>query len=238
MGLAEFSLKIYVDAETHLAAALASDSAWIAKNRSVLEQALVDVRKHVATLNVRGPAGMEVAVNGAPVGRLPFAQPLHVAEGAVRIEGVAPDGQPTVLDGRFGGGREFNVNLDVMPMPAAAGAPTISTAAPVLPPTAEPESVAPWRPWLGAGLVASSAALLTTGIVWLAVDGNPACDIPSSAPPGSRCARVYDMKTRGWIAIGVGAAAGIGGGILLWKGRGGDVQVGMGPATLNAFGRF
>jgi hypothetical protein len=49
---------------------------------------------------------------------------------------------------------------------------------------------------------------------------------------------VYDTKTRGWIAIGAGAAAGIAGGIVLWKGRATDVQVGMGPGTLNAFGRF
>src|SRR5688572_3024963 len=45
MGLAEFSLKAYVDAETHLAAALNGDTPWITKNRTVLEQALTDVRK-------------------------------------------------------------------------------------------------------------------------------------------------------------------------------------------------
>jgi hypothetical protein len=72
----------------------------------------------------------------------------------------------------------------------------------------------------------------------VAVDGNPSCDIPSTAPAGSRCGRVYDTKTLGWIAVGVGAAAGIAGGVLLWKGRDREVQVGMGPGMLTAFGRF
>lgn len=241
MGLAEFSLKSYVDAETHLAAALASDSPWIAKNKAVLEQALADVRKHVAIVNVVGAAGTDVAVNGKPVGRLPLAEPLHVAEGALRIEGTAPERQPATLDVTVAGGKDFKVTLELPALPPAvpqlpSGAAT-ATATPALGP-GPADTSRRWAPWVGGGLLAVSAAALTTGIVWMTVDGNAACDLPADAPAGSRCLRVYDTKTRGWIAIGAGAAAGIAGGIVLWKGRGSDVQVGMGPGTLNAFGRF
>jgi hypothetical protein len=240
MGLAEFSLKTYVDAEAHLAAALASDSPWVAKNRAVLEQALADVRKHVAIVTVVGPAGADVAVNGRPVGRLPLSAPLHVAEGQVRIEGTAPDHQPATLDVTLSGGKEFRATLDLAP----ASAPV-----PALPATAGPstqllgggstaDASRRWQPWVGGGLLALSAAALTTGIVWESVDGNPACDIPATAPAGSRCGRVYDTKSLGWIAIGAGAAAGVAGGILIWKGRERELQLGMGPGTLDAFGRF
>lgn len=240
MGLAEFSLKSYVDAETHLSAALASDSPWIAKNRPVLEQAIAGVRTHIAIVTVVGPPGAEVAVNGRAVGRLPLSEPLHIAEGRAQIEGTAPDHQPATLDVTLEGGKEFKATLDLAP---AAPPPQPALTAPAL--SAPPLSGGPpadtgrrWRPWVGSGLLAVSAAALATGIVWVSIDGNPTCDIPSSAPAGSRCARVYDTKTPGWIAIGAGAAAGIAGGILLWKGRAGDVQLGMGPGTLQAFGRF
>jgi hypothetical protein len=243
MGLAEFSLKSYVDAETHLVTALASDSPWIAKNRAVLEQALGDVRKHVAIVTVAGPAGTDVAVNGRSVGRLPLSEPLHIAEGQVRIEGTAPDRQPATLDVTLAGGKEFKASLDLAPVPASvpALAPTGAAAAPSGPALsggATADTGRRWQPWVGGGLLALSAAALTTGIVWVSIDGNQNCDIPSTAPTGSRCARVYDTKTLGWIAIGAGAAAGVAGGILIWKGRAGDVQLGMGPGTLTAFGRF
>jgi hypothetical protein len=241
MGLAEFSLKAYVDAETHLAAALANDSPWITKNRAVLEQALADVRKHVATVTVVGPAGTEVAVSGKPVGRLPLAEPLHVAEGSVRIEGTAPERQPATLDVTLAGGKEFKATLELAPL--SAPTPTLTPPLPgdgPLTPLGSPmaDTGPRWKPWVGGGLLAVSAAALATGIVWVSVDGNPTCEIPSGAPPGSRCGRVYDTRSRGWVAIGVGAAAGVGGGILLWKGRASDVRIGMGPGTLHALGRF
>lgn len=241
MGLAEFSLKAYVDAETHLAAALASDSTWVAKNRAVLEQALADVRKHVAIVTVSGPAGADVAVNGRPVGRLPLSEPLHIAEGRVRIEGTAPDHQPATLDVTLGGGKDFQATLDLVPVAPALSAPGASgqaPAPPLLAGGATADTGHRWQPWVAGGLLALSVAALTTGIVWASVDGNAACDIPATAPMGSRCGRVYDTKSRGWIAIGAGAAAGIAGGIVLWKGRERDVQVGVGPGTLTAFGRF
>lgn len=241
MGLAEFSLKAYADAESHLAGALAMDSPWVAKNRAILEQALANVRTHIAVVTIVGPAGTDVAVNGKPVGRLPLAEPLHLAEGPVRIEGTAPDHQPATLDVTLAGGKEFRATLDLAPVSSPAlAAPSASPAlaGSAAPGTSLADTGRRWQPWVGGGLLAVSAAALATGIVWVTMDGSGTCDIPSTAPAGSRCARVYDTKTPGWIAIGVGAAAAVGGGVLIWRGRERDLQLGMGPGAVVAFGHF
>ena len=116
MGLAEFSLKRFVEAEVHLTAAIATDSPWVTKNRAPLEEALGGVRTHIAVVSVSGPAGADVTVNGKPVGRLPLSEPLHVAEGAVRFEATAPEHQPSTLDVTVAGGRQFKVSLDPAPL--------------------------------------------------------------------------------------------------------------------------
>jgi hypothetical protein len=239
MGLAEFSLRAYVEAEAHLVGALADGSSWIAKNRGVLEQALADVRKHVAVVAISGPAGTEVSVSGKVVGRLPLTEPVHVAEGTVRVEGTALGHQPAILDLRLEGGREFKAALEMVAVPSSPSPPP-PTIAPISALTAIPakEGSGQWQPWVGSGLLAVSAAALATGIVWIAVDGNPACDIPSSAPAGSRCLNYYDTKALGWIVAGAGVAAGVVGGVLIWKGRDGDLKVGVGPGSLTAIGRF
>lgn len=240
MGLAEFSLKAYVDAEAHLVGALAEDSPWIVKNRGVLEQALADVRKRVARINISGPPATEVSVNGRPVGRLPLAEPVHVAEGTVRIEGNAPNHRTALVDIKVTGGQLVNATLELVPIPApvpaAPAPPIVSAQPPAVGPTTE--RAGKWKPWVGGGLLAVSAGALATGIVWIAVDGNAACDIPASAPPGSRCLNYYDTKTLGWIAVGAGVAAGVAGGILIWTGRGADVELGIAPGSLTAIGRF
>jgi hypothetical protein len=241
MGLAEFSLKRFVDAETHLTAALDSNLPWVAHNRGPLEQALVGVRSHIAIVDVIGPAGAEVAVNGKSVGRLPLPAPFHLAEGHLRIEGTAPEHQPAALDVTVIGGRAFKVTLNLAPVvPPEPGQPTppIST----IPPTGvdHPAETSPasWRRWAGGGLVAVSAAAITTGIVWLAVDNNGTCNIPAGAPSGARCSQLYNTKAQGWAAIGAGAAAGLGGALLLWQGNQGDIQVGLGPRAVAAYGHF
>jgi hypothetical protein len=236
MGLAEFSLKRYVDAEAHLVGALADQSPWVAKNRGALEQALEDVRKHVAVLTISGPAGADVTVNGKPVGRLPLVEPVHVGEGRVRIEGNLIDHQTTAVDIKAPGGQQVNTVLDLVPIAPPVAAPGLSS--PSGSGASMTEASLRWRTWAGGGLLAVSAAALATGIVWIAIDGNAACTIPPGAPAGSRCMYVYDTKTPGLITAGAGVAAGIAGGVLLWKGRAGDVQVGLAPGRLTAVGHF
>jgi hypothetical protein len=79
-----------------------------------------------------------------------------------------------------------------------------------------------------------SAAAIASGIVWLAVDGDPSC----SAPSGTVCKHVYDTKTQGWIAISGGVAAAAGGGLLLWQSRDRQATVGLGPASFTIAAQF
>jgi hypothetical protein len=241
MGLAEFSLKRFVDAENHLAAALTTDLPWVVHNRAPLEQALASVRSHVAIVDIVGPDGAEVAVNGRSVGRLPLLEPVHIAEGSIRIEGTAPNHQPSALDVTVAGGRGFKVTLDLSPITPALPA-QLAQLLPAGPQSAAARtadaSSAGWRPWAEGGLLAASAVAITAGVIWLAVDNDSTCNIPSIAPAGSRCSRLYDTKAQGWTAIGVGALAGLGGALLLWQAYQPDVQIGLGPRSLAAIGHF
>jgi len=233
MGLAEGSLNRWVDAEGHLASALAAhDTPWIEnrRNREALEQALAAVRGHIGTLLVVGPAGVEVSIEGTVVGRLPLAAPLRVPEGPARVRGTAVGHEPAEVVATVPGGTETTVTLDLgppvpRPLPSA---PIIDEEPPPLP------SPARWKAWTGVSLLAVSAAALITGGVWLAVDNSGTCD----APAGARCPHLYDTKAQGWIALGVSVAAGVGGGLLLWEGTRSETRISLAPGWLQLARRF
>jgi hypothetical protein len=228
VGLAEGALQQWIDAEDHLSAALAAhDTPWIEnqRNREALERALTSIRGHVGRVAVLGPAGADISVNGRPAGRLPLSEPLRVAEGAVQIEAKAPGRRSASsrIDATGGSTVTVNVELPVLsppPAPAPVSMPS---------PLVRVETSGPrWKSWTGVSLLGVSAAALATGIVWLAIDGNMTC----SAPSGTVCQHLYDTKTQGWLAIAAGAAAGVGGGLLLWQGHDRRATVGLGPAAL------
>jgi len=232
IGLAEGSLRQWTEAETHLEAALAThDTPWIEnhRNREALEQALASIRGHIGHITVLGPEGADVSVEGRPVGRLPLAAPLRLPEGDARIEGTAPGRKSAIARVTVLGGTESTVALDLPP--------TIPQA-PILPADVPEEASAPgssrWMTWTGASLLGLSAAALTTGIVWFAVDGHPACDPPA----GGTCYWVRDTKTQGWIAVAGAATLGVAGGILLWKGESSETRLSLGLGTLTASGHF
>jgi hypothetical protein len=245
IGLTEGSLKRWVDAETHLAAALdAHDTPWIdnAKNREAISQALTLVRKHVGLVSVVGPAGADVAIAGASVGRLPLPGAIHVAEGRVRIEGSGDGRESASVELLVPGGHELTVHINLPLLPvsvahrdAAPVAPSVSAPSPAQPSLLEtaPEATS-WKTWTGGGLLAVSAGLIATGIVWVAMDGHDTCN----PPPGDRCLRVYDTKTQGLITGAAGVVAGAVGGILVWQGHHSDTRLGLGYGTLTASGTF
>lgn len=236
MGLAETDLHLWIDAETHVTAALAShDTPWIenATNRLVLEKTLVVIRTHIGLVDIVGPAGVDISIAGRLVGRIPLSAPLHIAEGRVRVEGTAEGRQAGSVNLPVPGGHELTVHLDlplalVLPSAAvSAPAPTLIDAHPVTEST-------PWKIWTGGGILTVSAALITTGIIWMAIDGNGTCN----PPVGDRCERVYDTKAQGWIAAAIGVAGGVAGGVLLWQGSHSDAHIGLGLGTLTAAGTF
>lgn len=95
VALAEQALGLWVSAETDLVAALATDAdPWIAKNRTALDGALAVIRRHLGSLEVRGPAGAHVQLDGRELGALPREVPFRVEAGTHRLE-VAAAGHHT-----------------------------------------------------------------------------------------------------------------------------------------------
>jgi hypothetical protein len=94
LGLSEWALGRWVDAEAHVTEALrANNDSYLRdrQRRQVLEQALRTIRTHLGSLEITGdPDGAEVVVAGQVVGKLPLAGPLRVATGQIDVEVSAP----------------------------------------------------------------------------------------------------------------------------------------------------
>lgn len=88
LGLAEFALGRWEDAEAHVSEALRTPSdPFITKYRGELDESLATIKGHVARVEIIGdPPGSEVFVNGRPAGRLPLADPVAVSAGQVEVE--------------------------------------------------------------------------------------------------------------------------------------------------------
>jgi hypothetical protein len=91
LGLCEYALGRFADAETHLLEALnGHKDAWVTRNRATLEDSLAKVKAHVGRVEVVGePDGATILVNGREVGKLPLAATVPVNAGPVQVEGVA-----------------------------------------------------------------------------------------------------------------------------------------------------
>lgn len=90
-GLAEKALGRWLEAEEHLAAALATRDPWVNGRRAVLEGELARVRDHLGELLLVGdaPAGAVWSI-GAQTGTLPMEHPARVVAGAVTVTVQAP----------------------------------------------------------------------------------------------------------------------------------------------------
>ncbi len=145
MALAEQALGRWVAAHDHLVAALAARDAWIAKNRGTLSEALTAIEEHVGKLEILGPAGTDVRVDGVAAGKLPLAAPLTIATGTVTIElsasGFYPAQRRTVVRAGYVSRESFETLAPLTP-PAPrppAGDPVVPTAQPASGgPAAEP----------------------------------------------------------------------------------------------------
>lgn len=144
MGMAESSLKRWLDAERHLIEARDQEKdEWVGRNRQYIDEQLKKVRAHIGTVEIDGVAGAEVSANGVSLGRLPLSQrEVRLAEGDVTIEG------------RLAGATAFRKVVTVEPgeirhavidfprptvpatTPAFQAGPVAPASAPVIPPAA------------------------------------------------------------------------------------------------------
>lgn len=239
LGLVEVTLEHWVDAETHLTAALAAtQDPWVWKNRSVLEQSLLSVRSHVGQISFSGPAGASVTVAGKLVGMLPGISPVRTPAGTVLVTASAPGMKQFVQSVGVQAGMETPITfalepIDVRPPPPPPSASQMS------PQLTELQPASAWRTWTGGALLTAGAGLMAWGIVWIAIDGDGSggmCSTATTVP----CKPVYDTKSPGWILTGAGAAAAAAGGFLLYSAprSGAELALRVGSSSLSLAGRF
>lgn len=201
MGLVESSLQLWIDADTHLGAALATpDDAWVRRNRHFLDQAMVHARDHVGELAITGPPGTRISVDGKRAGTLPLT-PLRLAEGEVDVSASADGRKPYSVHVSVKGGGRAAISIVLDPVELEA-------------PNHEPQSLISAEPPLtrtrvraGIALAAAGTLALAWGITWIAIDGRLAC----------RGCGTYDTKAPGMILAGGGGALALAGGVLLFS---------------------
>jgi hypothetical protein len=151
LGLCHQGLGQWAEAELRLTEALeASNDPWVKKNEGVLRNALTTVKNHVGRVEIVGePAGADVLVNGAVVGKLPLASAVPVAAGEVLVEVRAPGHTAATKSFRLDGGQYQKLVLRLAregaPSPdqaAATGAPTSPAPSPLAPPPGAPAPTA------------------------------------------------------------------------------------------------
>jgi hypothetical protein len=202
MGLVESSLQLWIEADSHLTAALATpDDAWVHKNRRFLDQAVVRAREHVGELMITGPPGTKVAVAGRSIGALPLPAPIRIAEGDVAVSATSEGTKPYAVDVSIKGGARAAISIVLEPLDLAVRQ---------APEQAEPFTLSPLsnklRLGLGASLAAGGVAALAWGVTWIAIDGRASC---------VRC-DPYDTRSAGLWLVGGGSALALAGGALIF----------------------
>jgi hypothetical protein len=164
LGLVEFNLGYWLEAEAHLAGSLAvQQDVWVHQNRGALESTLARARERIAEVTVTGtPEGGDVLLNGRSAGRLPLAGPVRVAEGAAMLEVRAPGHQTAQRSLTLVGARREEISIKLEPAPAAVVEPPRAAPAPVAARESarmsDVKGTSMARPLAWAGTAAASAA--------------------------------------------------------------------------------
>lgn len=217
LGHTECALGRYRDAAEHLAIYLRESRDLPGadpRDRLMLALDLDKSRAHIGVLTVTAqPAGAEVLVDGAVVGRAPLADPVFVEPGRHVVEVRAP-GAPSATETReLAPGKAAEVRVRLVP----ATAPRAVAAVPMRPPPALPP--APDRRIVLGG-AATSAVLLGVGVGFTAWSNAAAGErdtyrVGCAGAAAPACGRFDDVEQRRWVTgnvaaysfLGAGAAA-------------------------------
>jgi hypothetical protein len=216
---------------------------YVERIRGRFEQALAEVGQYVGRIEVTGGVpGAEVVIQGSSAGRLPLAQPVTVLVGVVALEVRAP-GYATLR-------RSVNVSAgavvrESVTLVASAESPALGAAAPLS--GVRPAGSA--LPTVGVvGVAVGGAVLVGSAVAWVlresaAVQYNDdtRCNRDARSRdlecPGER-SNVETLTTLTGVGLGVGAALGVAGAVLLLTAPRGTeglstqrVHVGLGPGT-------
>lgn len=202
MGLVESSLQLWLDADAHLGAALATPAdVWVHRNRQFLDLAMERTKEHVGELVIVGPPGTRVSLGGKPIGSLPVA-PIRLAEGELNVSAAADGRKPYSVEVSIRGGARAAISIVLEPLDL--GAPNRE----VQPLVSADRPPTKTRARVGVALAAAGVAAIAWGIAWVALDGRQSCDA---------CNTSYDTKRSGFILIGGGTALALAGGALLFS---------------------
>ena len=132
LGLVEQALSYFLDAQGHLAEALASDDAWVAQHRKVLDTSLTTVRGHLGQVAVHGaPTGTTVEVGGRTAVPLATGGVVWVNPGTTALVFTAPEHEPATKTANVAAGAAIDLDIE---LPAVArpvaGAPAATEPAP------------------------------------------------------------------------------------------------------------
>ena len=124
IGLAEQALGRWADAEGDLEEAMKNKGdPWIRKNATILSGAVEVIRRHLGSLEVIGPAGAELRIDGRVAGTLPLKKPARVPIGnltvELRQEGFFPGTRPVSITA----GELTRESIDLQPLPVAPPPP-------------------------------------------------------------------------------------------------------------------
>jgi hypothetical protein len=230
LGLAEQALGRWVDAEAHVDKALeAPQDPWIAKYHATLEASRVTIAGHLGSLEVRGPEGAEVRVDGQLEGTLPLSRALRLPAGSALLD-VSSHGRPLLTRAvNIVPGQLARENLaaphDGAPrVTVVDGAPRVTSVdgaspAPAASPGAGRRRAAWIATWLGAGLAAVGGGGLLVGEIEARHWRDNGC---TSTSPDPGCSDSYHTGTRaraiGDISLIAAGAAGITATVLFLSG--------------------
>jgi hypothetical protein len=178
-GLAEMALGRWVDAETDLQDAIATQDPWVVKNHAVLQGALDSVREQLGSLEVIGsPPGAEIVIEGRVAGTLPLGKPLRLRVGEARFEVRAPGFVAVTRTVQITSASSVRESVDLAQLtpeppavapPAATPAPAVTPPAPVPSPPAEAARESPVSPPPGPGRLRTGGLIVgAAGVAGLA----------------------------------------------------------------------
>jgi hypothetical protein len=202
----------------------------VAKFRDHIQTALTAVRGHLGELEMTGPAGAVVAVAGVTRGTLPMGV-MVVSEGLVDIGLKTPGAPEWVTKVMVKGGTRTMVVSTGSSQSSGSGIPACQKGD-----VEKSQEASPgwrWRGLVGGGLLGSGLVTMALGTFGMAKHHDCA--------ETSGCSFVYDSLAPGAVLLGVGAAAVLGGVLVLYTGGGSDgrkVALGATPWGLFARGQF
>ena len=236
LGLVEFAVSDFVNAEAHLTEALASNDPWVVSIKKMVEDSRKRARDHLLRVEVVGaPADATVVLPEARIVKLPADGVLWLIPGATKLRVQAIGHKPADVE-VAGAEKETRTVRVEMPleMPAALAVAAAATATPpkaaepVFPEASKPSeaaatSVAPaagsdsGRSLRIAGIVTGAAgvAVAVVGGIVLA-QGNSRADHLNQAMTNKTAWSSDDLNYKTLQATGVGLLAG--GGVAIATG--------------------